>query len=270
MVFVDLDLARRLERIEAWCNSEHARVRQNVRPEADTALVEVAGGYASFMGVGAPLTEAKGMGMTGPVSADDFEVMERVFFDRGVTAKVMVCPLADPSLLQGLASRGYRASEFEDVLYRVLDPGEEFPGVPDGIALGWASPDEVAVCGETLARGFFAPEEPSEEILGLFQLSSQVEGTAGLLARVNGEPAGAASLLIRDGLAMLGGAATLPIYRNRGIQTALSYTRLNFASKTGCDLAVVGASPGSTSHRNAERLGFRVAYTKLALVRDPG
>jgi hypothetical protein len=31
---------------------------------------------------------------------------------------------------------------------------------------------------------------------------------AGLLARVEGEPAGASALVIRDGLAMLGGAAT--------------------------------------------------------------
>ena len=48
----------------------------------------------------------------------------------------------------------------------------------------------------------------------------------GLLARVDGEPAGAASLLIRDGLAMLAGASTLPAYRNRGSRPALAYIRL--------------------------------------------
>jgi GNAT superfamily N-acetyltransferase len=269
MVFVDLDLARQLEGIEAWWASEFARVRQEIRPEADTAVVRVAGGYACFLGEGAPINEAKGMGMDGPVSVADFEAMERVFFDRKVTAKVMVCPLADPSLLQGLASRGYRSHEFEDVLYRVLDPSEEFPSTPEGIELGWASLDEVAICGETLARGFVAPDEPDEALLGLFEISSMIAGTAGLLAKIQGLPAGAASLLIRDGLAMLGGAWTLPIYRNRGIQTALSHARLGFASKSGCIFAVVGAVPGSTSHRNAERLGFRVAYTKLALLRDP-
>ena len=76
--------------------------------------------------------------------------------------------------------------------------------------------------------------------------------------------------MIRDGLAMLAGAATLPPYRNRGIQTALARVRLAHASAAGCDLVTMGAEPGSTSHRNAERLGLRVAYTKLVLLRDPG
>jgi GNAT superfamily N-acetyltransferase len=268
MVFVDLDLARRLEGLETWWASEFAEIRQEIRPEADTARVSVAGGYACYLGEGAPINEAKGMGMAGPVSVEDFETMERVFFDRGVTAKVMVCPLADPSLLQGLASRGYRPIEFEDVLFRVLDPAETFAGVPEGIELEWVNSDDSAICGETLARGFVAPEEPNAAMLELFEISSRIEGVVGLLARVDGEPAGAASLLIRAGLAMLGGASTLPIYRNRGIQTALAHARLARASKLGCDLAVVGALPGSTSHRNAERLGFRVAYTKLALVRS--
>ena len=78
-----------------------------------------------------------------------------------------------------------------------------------------------------------------------------------------------ASLLIRDGLAMLAGAATLPPYRNRGIQTALALARIAHAARAGCDLITMGAEPGSTSHRNAERLGLRVAYTKLVLLRDP-
>ena len=30
----------------------------------------------------------------------------------------------------------------------------------------------------------------------------------------------------------------------------------------GCDLATMGAEPGSASQRNAERSGFRIAYTR--------
>src|SRR6185437_4539543 len=110
MIFVDLNLARRLEGIEAWCTAEFARMRLEVRPGAGTVVVSVAGWYACFLGHESPLTEAKGLGMAGPVSSEELETMERVFFDRGVPAKVMVCPLADPSLLEGLASRGYHAA----------------------------------------------------------------------------------------------------------------------------------------------------------------
>jgi hypothetical protein len=39
--------------------------------------------------------------------------------------------------------------------------------------------------------------------------------------------------------------------------------RLRFAADQGCDLALMGALPGSASQRNAERQGFRIAYTRL-------
>jgi hypothetical protein len=56
--------------------------------------------------------------------------------------------------------------------------------------------------------------------------------------------------------------ATLPRFRRRGIQGAMVALRLARAARAGCDLASVGASPGGDSHRNLERLGFRVAYTR--------
>ena len=269
MVIVDSDLARRLEAIETWCAAEYTRARLEVWPEADTAVVSVAGGVACFLGVGSPLNESRGLGMDGPVANDELETMERVFFDRGALCKVTVCPLADPSLLEGLAARGYRASAFEDVLYRELNGSETFPPAPEEIVLSWASSNEAEVLGETMLRGFSAPDEPDPEMRKLVMMSARVEGMAGMLARVDGKPAGAASLLIRDGLAMLCGASTLPSFRDRGIHTALSHARLTHAAKAGCGLVTIGAAPGSTSHRNAERLGFRVAYTKLALVREP-
>ena len=270
MVIVDSDLARRLEGLETWCAAEYGRARLAIWPDRDTAVVPLAGGVACFLGEGSPLNEARGMGMAGPVSGDELDELGRVFLGRGVPAKVNVCPLADPSLLEGLAARGYRPTGFEDVLYRTLDRSEVFPEAPAGILLEWVGPGESDACGEVLARGFAAPEEPTRDMREIFALSARIEGIASLLARVDGEPAGAAALLIRDGLAMLCGAATLPRFRNRGIQTALAHARLAHAARSGRGLAAFGAEPGSTSHRNAERLGFRVAYTKLVLHLDPG
>ena len=40
-------------------------------------------------------------------------------------------------------------------------------------------------------------------------------------------------------------------------------TRLHYAAEQGCELALMGALPGSGSQRNAERHGFRVAYTRI-------
>jgi GNAT superfamily N-acetyltransferase len=73
-------------------------------------------------------------------------------------------------------------------------------------------------------------------------------------------PAG--TLCIHEGVALLGGAATVPEMRRRGLQTALIAARMQYAFEHGCDLLMMVAEPGSNSQRNAERNGFRVAYTR--------
>jgi hypothetical protein len=51
--------------------------------------------------------------------------------------------------------------------------------------------------------------------------------------------------------------------RRRGLQGALLQERMRYAAEHGCDLAMMVAEAGSNSQRNAERKGFRVAYTRL-------
>ena len=96
-----------------------------------------------------------------------------------------------------------------------------------------------------------------------------MEHASSFLALIDGEPVGGGAVLVHRGLALLAGAATLPAYRNRGVHAALHHARLALARRRGCDLAAQGAEPGSTSQRNAERRGLRVAYTRAILVREP-
>ena len=70
-------------------------------------------------------------------------------------------------------------------------------------------------------------------------------------------------LMVHEGVALFGGAATVPELRRRGLQAALLNERMRYASEQGCDLAMMVAEAGSNSQRNAERKGFRVAYTRL-------
>jgi hypothetical protein len=55
-----------------------------------------------------------------------------------------------------------------------------------------------------------------------------------------------------------GGSATSPDLRRRRLQAAL----LRYAYDHGCELAMMAAEAGSHSQRNAERKGFRIAYTR--------
>jgi GNAT superfamily N-acetyltransferase len=89
------------------------------------------------------------------------------------------------------------------------------------------------------------------------------------LAFVNDEIAGGAAVSAQHGVCGLFGASTLPAFRRRGVQSALLATRLAWAREKGCDLAVSITQPGSISHRNIERSGFRVAYTRTKLILPP-
>jgi GNAT superfamily N-acetyltransferase len=86
---------------------------------------------------------------------------------------------------------------------------------------------------------------------------------------VDGVIAGGAAVSAQHGVCGLFGASTLPAFRRRGAQSALLATRLAWAREKGCDLAVSITQPGSISHRNIERSGFRVAYTRTKLIFPP-
>src|SRR5262249_60217995 len=81
-------------------------------------------------------------------------------------------------------------------------------------------------------------------------------------AEHDGRPIATGALSLRGRVALLAGASTIPEGRGRGAQHSLLAARLAYAVEQGRDLAMMGASPGSGSQRNAERHGFRIAYTR--------
>ena len=87
-----------------------------------------------------------------------------------------------------------------------------------------------------------------------------------LAATENGEPAAAAALSVRSGLATLFADSTIARYRGAGLHRELIAARLYEAAAQGCDLATASTLPGSGSQRNFERLGFEVVYTKISMV----
>ena len=86
--------------------------------------------------------------------------------------------------------------------------------------------------------------------------------TVCFLAEIDGKPGAAGALCLHEGVALFAGAATVPELRHRGLQSALLRERMRYAFDHGCDLAMMGALPGSNSQRNAERNGFQIAYTR--------
>jgi hypothetical protein len=82
------------------------------------------------------------------------------------------------------------------------------------------------------------------------------------VARLDGQPAAAATLFVHGGVGYLADATTAPAMRNRGLQTALLRRRISDAAGAGADIVFSGAAPLSTSHRNMERVGLRTQFVR--------
>jgi hypothetical protein len=269
MLFADLDLARRLEEAESFAAEAFVRAHLRRRPGADVIIEAISGGRAVFTGAGSPLTEVKGVGLHGPVTDADLDRMEAVFFSRGEPCRIVVCPLADASLVDGLGKRGYRIFGFENILAMPLDENVSDTTATPGIEIRPVGVEEIELYGRVVAPNFVQPGESTVDAEEMMATMIGMEHASSYLAWIDGQPVGGGSIFLRHGLALLAGAATLPQYRNRGVHAALHHARLAVARRSGCDLAAQGALAGSTSQRNAQRRGLQVAYTRTMMVRDP-
>ncbi len=264
-MFADLELARRLEAAETAKYADYARARPCVMPEVNPAVLAVAGGAAVYAGPNSPFNRAVGIGLHGPVSEAEFAELEAFFRNYRVAAQVSLCPLADPSLLE-LLGGGYRMDMFMHTWVREISPTEDFH-LPKGIVICPANYDEATLWARVAFKGGLDSEEAEPGRSAVIAAYPYMAHTTCYLAWIEGEAAGAGTLSIHEGAAELFGASTRPLFRNRGVQSALLASRLAEAQRLGCDLAIVHTEPGSASQRNVERLGFRLAYTKVHLVK---
>jgi hypothetical protein len=259
MIHADTALARRIERAEA----ENARGCTAAQPGA--AWMEVAGGIAVFAGADSPLSQAVGMGLTGPVTQDELCAMEAFFHERGGRPAIDLCPLADPTLVELLARHEYCTTQFNNVMVKRL-AGMEIaltPRVRRGLQ------DEVDLWSHTVGRGFFEHVELTTEEMDVGRTICAMPGAMWYVAALEtGEVAGGAALAVQTGLATLFADSTIAAHRRRGLHRELIAARLNEAAAQGCDLATASAMPGSASQRNYERMGFEVVYTRVSLSRE--
>ncbi|HWC95881.1 MAG TPA: hypothetical protein VG456_04010 [Candidatus Sulfopaludibacter sp.] len=258
MVHADALLASRLEAAEA----ANARGCSSAPEGVVAAALEVAGGCAIFVGADSPLTHAVGIGLNGAVSAAELDAMEEFFRSRGSKVSIDLCPLADAGLLPALTDRGYRPTEFNNVLVKRL-ARTEMAFTP---RVRRAIPGEGDLWAYTVGHGFFEQPELTTEEMEVGRAIFAMPGAMCYLAATeSGEAAGGGASAVRGGLATLFADSTLTRFRRHGFHAELIAARLNEALAQGCDLATASTLPGSISQRNYERAGFEVVYTKVTM-----
>jgi len=268
MQFVDKALARRLEAVEEMPQVFYARVFQQTRPEIGAAEEEICGGHMVFAGLGSPIGRATGVGLDRPFTAEDLDRVEAFYRARQAPAQVDLCPLHEATVFEMFKERGYAIAELNNVLYRWLEAEEEFPAEPDRCEIRRGLPEEAEEAGKIVEQAFF-PEGAPEPYRGLLAPLYQMKGGLTFVARVDSQmvACGAGLVIPQHRVFGLFGAGTLTEFRGRGLQTALLRARMKAAAEAGCEYAVVVTQGGSVSQRNCERLGFRVAYGKVTVIR---
>jgi GNAT superfamily N-acetyltransferase len=145
----------------------------------------------------------------------------------------------------------------------VRDPHPPRFPVPEDIEVLELSSADEEPFGSIAALGFGMPAWAAE----FFARLPGRDGWRCYVARVGGKAQACAAMLIEEGIAEFGVAATLEEVRGRGCQTALLHRRICDAAETGCHTLFVETgervpSRPSASYRNILRAGFEEAYLR--------
>jgi GNAT superfamily N-acetyltransferase len=262
MLFADFELAKRLERAEGFACVQFAAARKKVFPNCDSAWIRCAGADVVFDGVDAPTTQTFGLGLFEELTPGALDEMQQFFLERGAAVMHEVSPLVGAKTLDLLCTRGYRPIEISNVLFRTVESPKSSDR--DDLRVRVIGENEAKVWAAVSAQGWTHEHPELKEFveqMGVLMVAR--EQSPCFLAEIKGVAGAAGGLSLHEGVALFAGAATVPEFRRRGLQGALLEARMRYALAHGCDLAMMVAEAGSNSQRNAERQGFRVAYTRM-------
>jgi GNAT superfamily N-acetyltransferase len=250
-----------LESAEGHACLEYAQAHARVLPASGAAWTRCAGAYVVFDGPESPITQTFGLGIFEDLTPATLDEIEHFFTQRGAPVFHEVSPYAGIKVLDLLSERGYRPIELSNVLCKeVEDPPA---AVASPVTVRLVQPEQTSLWNDVSTQGW-AAEHP--EYADFFRdhgaISAARQHCFCFLAEYAGTPAAAGALSIHDAVALFAGSSTVPEFRRRGLQSALLYERMRYARQHGCTMAMMVAEPGSNSHRNAERQGFHVAYTR--------
>jgi len=149
----------------------------------------------------------------------------------------------------------------QSVMARIGLDALEIPTNPDVLVEVLDGSDDQAIeaAFQVFGESFhFTSEQLDERRAGFFERikdSTYREQETNYLARIEDTPVGAATIRFEGGLALLGGAATVPAYRSRKIYSTLLRRRLEDARARSYHVSAIYAGP--MSRRVVGRYGFK-------------
>lgn len=263
-IYSDKALSQKLEKTEARYNAEFVCSRLKMFPDSRAEWIEIKGTYAMFDGVDSPLTQTFGLGLFEKLSLNTIKELEKFYQQFSAPIFHEVSPMTDSSHMDILYQCGYQPVELTNILYKpLLKENSAHQLIDSEITTRQMLQGEEKIWASTSAKGW-STEVPDiyEFIYEFAQIAIRSRGVFSFFANLNGKPISTGMLYIENDIALLAGDSTIAEGRNRGAQNALVDARLSHAAEHGCTIAMMAASPGSQSQKNAEKKGFRLAYTR--------
>lgn len=264
-VDVDLGLVRRLESTAARASLDLIEAIELLDPTGVADGQSFLDGALIAMGPGRYVNRAIGVTLS-DLSGANVDAIEQFFRDRHVPSMIELSSWAPSANLEHLAKRSYVAAWFRSVF--ALQPRSIVKASDRDLRIDRVEAGDMEQWLQVFNKGFEADRDDA------FTANDEI-GRAGFvvpdshtfLAFLDEEPVGCGAVQFVDGVAWLGGAATIPAFRRRGIQAALVGHRLRLAAEAGCDLAAVTALSNGPSARNIVRLGFQHTHTQAVVER---
>jgi hypothetical protein len=262
--------ARRMERALAESCAAIAAAMGAAQPASKASARALAGGFAIYAGLGSPLTQGLGMGHDGVVTSEELDRVEAHLTPDGHGGRQLeITPFVDPSLTALLAERAYRVHEWQIVWTRSLDDALPAPAqaADPALRVRRAREGEQDACLRAIMAGFLESDDVPEDALDMMRATTLAPKHETYVALLGDEVIGGGALAWHDGIAFVNGSGVRGAFRRRGAQAALLRARLERARELGCAVAYSVTLPGTSSRRNMERSGFRVAYPKVLMLR---
>jgi len=264
-VIVDGDLMALLMRTSAGFGADTAAAFRSANPDDPATSHPRGSGALVSWGAGRYVNRAIGASLDA-LAEDELDELEAFFDSRGVPPSIEVLSWASPDLIGRLVARRFVPIRFNDLL--VIDPSRAV-GAQESIDIRLVDDADGARWSDAFVDGFSTTPEEERLNRELTTVVRLVPRSVHLLAEIDGAVAGCGSLYPQGPVGWIGGGATRPEFRQRGVQAALLHERLAYARQVGCTVAAATAVAGSQSSRNMQRQGFTLCATILVMTRTP-
>ena len=263
---VDWDLVRRIEATAATITVRLVDAMRANDPASPAAAAPMHGGALIATGSGRYVNRAMGVTLDDR-SPEELDIIEQFYRAHGLPPAVEVSSWTPAATVAELTRRDFGLAWFRAVFAAPVSGSSTASPLNNDVQIMRVDTSNVDTWMETSAVGFGAVDDLQRIVSDEFARASLAcPETHIFMAMIGGRPAGCGALQACDGVAWVGGAATLPAFRRRGVQAALLAHRRQLAEQLGCNLVAATAVPSGQSARNLVHVGFQLIQTQAVLV----